>query len=47
MNIALIFCKIDDLFSNYPAGVFSMFESNPPLGLGAIGTVAKLRGHKV
>ena len=47
MKIALVFCRIDDAFASYPAGVFSIFESNPPLGLAAIGTVAKLRGHTV
>ena len=47
MNIALVFCKIDDLFDNCKAGVFSIFESNPPLGLASIGTVAKSEGHKV
>lgn len=47
MKIALVFCQIDDVFNSYPAGVFSIFESNPPLGLAAIGTTAKLRGHDV
>lgn len=40
MRIALVFCRIDNLFAEYKAGVFSLFESNPPLGLGAIGTIA-------
>ena len=47
MKIALVFCRIDNLFDKCSAGVFSMFESNPPLGLGAIGTAAKRRGHEV
>lgn len=47
MKIALVFCKIDALFDEYTAGVFSIFESNPPLGLGAIGTIALNRGHEV
>jgi radical SAM superfamily enzyme YgiQ (UPF0313 family) len=47
MKIGLIFCKIDDVFDRYKAGVFSIFESNPPLGLGAIGSVALNRGHQV
>lgn len=47
MKIALVFCSIDEVFAKYKAGVFSIFESNPPLGLCSIGTVAKIRGHKV
>ena len=47
MKIALVFCKIDDAFNDCSAGVFSIFESNPPLGLGAIGTVGVLRRHEV
>lgn len=47
MKIALVFCDIDNLFSDCQAGVFSIFESNPPLGLCAIGTIAKMRGHEV
>lgn len=47
MKVALVFCKIDSLFEKCAAGVFSIFESNPPLGLGAIGTVAKNRKHSV
>ena len=47
MRIALVFCTIDDVFQRYPAGVFSLFESNPPLGLAAIGTIAKERHHAV
>lgn len=47
MKIALVFCKIDSLFDECAAGVFSIFESNPPLGVGAIGTVAKNRKHNV
>ena len=40
MKIILVFCETDELFGEYRAGVFSIFESNPPLGLGAIGTIA-------
>ena len=40
MKIILVFCEVDDFFDKCQAGVFSIFESNPPLGLGAIGTVA-------
>lgn len=47
MKIALVFCKIDDRFSSCRAGVFSIFESNPPLGLAAVGTIAKQKGHEV
>lgn len=47
MKIALVFCEIDRLFDKYKAGVFSIFESNPPLGLAGIGTVAVNRGHEV
>ncbi len=47
MKIAFVFCEIDQLFSECKAGVFSIFESNPPLGICAIGTVAKKRGHEV
>lgn len=47
MKIALIFCKIDDLFEKYKAGVFSIFESNPPLGLCGIGTIGVNRNHQV
>ena len=47
LKIALIFCRIDDVFADYTAGVFSIFESNPPLGLAAVGTVAANRGHEV
>ena len=47
MKIALVFCDIDNLFSDCQAGVFSIFESNPPLGLCAIGTIAKMRGYEV
>lgn len=47
MKIALIFCKIDSLFADYKAGVFSIFESNPPLGLGAIGSIGVEKGHHV
>ena len=47
MKIALVFCDIDKIFADYPLGVFSIFESNPPLGLCSIGTIAESRGHKV
>ena len=47
MNVALVFCKVDDLFAGVRAGAFSIFESNPPLGLAAIGTVAKHHGCNV
>lgn len=47
MRIALVFCHIDEEYTTCPAGVFSIFESNPPLGLCAIGTMAKLRGNEV
>lgn len=47
MKIALVFCEIDKLFEEYKAGVFSIFESNPPLGLGAIATTGVIRGHEV
>lgn len=47
MRIALVFCKIDDRFSECRAGVFSIFESNPPLGLAAIGTIAKRKGNEI
>lgn len=47
MKIALVFCSIDNIFNKCQAGVFSLFESNPPLGLGAIGTIAKEEGHEV
>lgn len=47
MKIALVFCRIDNMFSSCRAGVFSIFESNPPLGLAAIGTVVKQKGHEV
>ena len=47
LKIALVFCSIDEVFAKYKAGVFSIFESNPPLGLCSVGTIAKNRGHKV
>jgi radical SAM superfamily enzyme YgiQ (UPF0313 family) len=47
MKIALIFCKIDHIFSEYPFGALSIFESNPPLGLGSVATIASKRGHHV
>ena len=47
LKIALVFCHIDEVFSNYKAGVFSIFESNPPLGLCSVGTIAKNKGHSV
>ena len=47
MRIALVFCHIDEEYMACPAGVFSIFESNPPLGLCAIGTMAKLSGNEV
>ena len=46
-KIALVFCHIDEVFTNYEAGVFSIFESNPPLGLCSVGTIAKNKGHSV
>lgn len=46
-KIALVFCHIDEVFANYKAGVFSIFESNPPLGLCSVGTIAKNNGHSV
>lgn len=47
MKIALVFCHVDKIYEDCPAGVFSIFESNPPLGLCAIGTVAKLKCNEV
>ena len=47
LKLALVFCDIDKIFSDYPLGVFSIYESNPPLGLCSIGTIAKLRGWNV
>ncbi len=47
VKIALVFCDIDKVFADYQLGVFSIFESNPPLGLCSIGTIAKNRGHDV
>lgn len=47
MKIALVFCDIDKTFFDYKFGVFSIFESNPPLGLCSIGTIAKNRNHDV
>lgn len=47
LKIALVFCHIDEVFTNYKVGVFSIFESNPPLGLCSVGTIAKSRGHSV
>lgn len=47
MKIALVFCDIDKIFADYPLGVFSIYESNPPLGLCSIGTIAKQRGCEV
>lgn len=47
MKIALVFCRIDHSFDQYPAGVFSIFESNPPLGPAAVGTIAQKKGFDV
>ena len=47
MNIALVFCGTDKIFSEFAAGAFSTFESNPPLGLAAIGTAALFRSCNV
>lgn len=47
LKIALAYCHIDEVFADYKAGVFSIFESNPPLGLCSIGTIAKNEGHEV
>ena len=47
MNIALVFCGTEKIFSEFGAGTFSTFESNPPLGLAAIGTTALLRSCSV
>lgn len=47
MNIALVFCSIDMIFDRYPSGAFSLYESNPPMGIGGLGTVVQELGHKV
>ena len=47
MNVALVFCGTDKIFSEFAAGTFSTFESNPPLGLAAIGTTALFRSCDV
>lgn len=47
MNIALVFCSIDKIFDRYPSGAFSLYESNPPLGLGSLASVIEPLGHNI
>lgn len=47
MNVALVYCVTDKVFTDLGAGTFTTYESNPPLGLAAIGTTALLHSCSV
>jgi radical SAM superfamily enzyme YgiQ (UPF0313 family) len=47
MKIAFIFCSIDDVFKRFPSGAFTLYESNPPIGLGALASIAQEMGHEI